>query len=281
MLRALVASLLIASALPALAQEGVNAYPAAFFQENQPATALDMVRLVPGFRVQAGDSGIRGFSGTVGNVLIDGQLPTSKEESIEQVLQRISASAVERIELIRGAADMHGHAVLANVVRIRSVSLKGRAEAEGAINTTGSTAPRLALNITRQGVESVLDVSASYGRRIGNNQGFGTRGRFLPDGTPVRLSEFEFPSLENFAEFSTAYRQPLWGGDLNLGGGRSGAGRHRETLSGGLRHRRAVDGGAPDVRLHAVCPGRGRRTAAVGSLGRTHRELIHGACAGL
>lgn len=217
-MRLVLAFLLLAT--PALAQSapsGIGSYPAAFFQENQPVTALDMVRLVPGFRVQAGDSDIRGFSGTVGNVLIDGQLPTSKEESIEQVLGRISASAVARIELIRGAADMHGHAVLANVVRIRSVSLKGRAEAQGAINTTGSTAPRLALNITRQGVESVLDVSASYGRTIGNNQGFGTRGRFLPDGTPVRLSEYEFPSLSNFAEFSTAYRQPFWGGDLNLG----------------------------------------------------------------
>ncbi len=217
-MRLVLAFLLLAT--PALAQSvpsGIGSYPAAFFQENQPVTALDMVRLVPGFRVQAGDSGIRGFSGTVGNVLIDGQLPTSKEESIEQVLGRISASAVARIELIRGAADMHGHAVLANVVRIRSVSLKGRAEAQGAINTTGSTAPRLALNITRQGVESVLDVSASYGRTIGNNQGFGTRGRFLPDGTPVRLSEYEFPSLSNFAEFSTVQRQPFWGGDLNLG----------------------------------------------------------------
>lgn len=216
MLRAIVASLLITSSVPAFAQDG-ESYPAAFFQENQPATALDMVRLMPGFRLQAGDSGIRGFSGTVGNVLIDGQLPTSKEESVEQVLGRISASAVERIELIRGAADMHGHAVLANVVRIKTVSLRGRAEAEGAINFTGSTAPRLALNITRQGIDSILEVSASYGRSISNNMGFGTRGRFLPDGTPTRLSTYHFPSLTNFAEFSTAYRQSLWDGDLSLG----------------------------------------------------------------
>ena len=217
-MRLVLAFLLFAT--PALAQNdpaGLSAYPAAFFQENQPATALDMVRLVPGFRLQAGDSGIRGFSGTVGNVLIDGQLPTSKEESIEQVLGRISASAVERIELIRGAADMHGHAVLANVVRIKSVSLRGRALAEGGINLTGSTLQQLSLNVTRQGTDSVLDVSASYGRGIGNNLGFGERQRFLPDGTPVRISTYEFPSLQNFAEFSTSYRQSLWDGDLSLG----------------------------------------------------------------
>lgn len=83
---------------------------------------------------------------------------------------------------------MHGYAVLANVVRLTSVSLRGRAEAEGGINLTGSTLQKLALSINRQGIDSVLDISASYGRGIGNNQGYGDRGRFLPDGTPVRLS---------------------------------------------------------------------------------------------
>ncbi len=85
-------------------------------------------------------------------------MPTSKEESTEQVLGRISASAVERIELIRGGAEMYGHAVLANVVRTKSVSLRGRAEVDGSVNTTGSTMPKLSLNLTRQGTDSVLDV---------------------------------------------------------------------------------------------------------------------------
>jgi outer membrane receptor protein involved in Fe transport len=225
MRRALLASLLVASALPVLVlavqaqePEGATHYPAAYFQENQPATAYDMVQLLPGFRLQSGDSGIRGFSGTVGNVLIDGQLPTSKEESVDQVLQRISASTVERIELIRGAADMHGYAILANVVRIRSASLKGRAEAEGTITHFGTTGNRLALNLTRQAAQSVLDVSASYGRSINNMYGFGARGRFLPDGTPVRLAAYDYPALTNHAELSANYRRPLWGGNLGIGG---------------------------------------------------------------
>ena len=212
---------LLVIALPAMAQppspDGITNYPAAFFQENQPATAYDMVALLPGFRLQSGDSGIRGFSGTVGNVLIDGQLPTSKQEDIEQVLQRISASTVERIELIRAAADMHGYAILANVVRIRSVSLQGRAEAEGARTHFGTSADRLALHLTRQGLVSVLDISASWGRAINDNHGFGTRNRFLPNGTPVRLAGYDFPELKNFADLSANYRQPLWGGDLGLG----------------------------------------------------------------
>jgi hypothetical protein len=225
MLRALVASFLIAASTLAVSQaalaqpapDGLTAYPAAFFKENQPATALDMIKLVPGFRLQNGDSGIRGFSGTVGNVLIDGQPPTSKEESLEQILGRIASNAVERIELIRGAAEMYGHPILANVVRVKTVSMRGRAEVEGAINLTGSTAPRIALSITRQGTDSFWDASVRYGRSIGNNLGFGRRDRFTPGGAPVRLAEYEFPSLNNFAEFSTNYRQPLWEGDLALG----------------------------------------------------------------
>src|SRR5262249_46500557 len=77
---------------PVFAQEGISAYPASFFAANQPATAYEMVSLLPGFHIQLGDSAVRGFSGTVGNVLIDGQLPTSKEESAEVLLRRIPAS---------------------------------------------------------------------------------------------------------------------------------------------------------------------------------------------
>ncbi|HJS45880.1 MAG TPA: TonB-dependent receptor [Rhizomicrobium sp.] len=211
----LLALLLLAS--PAVAQEGVTSYPPSYFAANQPTTALDMMALLPGFRVQEGDSDIRGFSGTVGNVLIDGQLPTSKEEGVEDLLRRISASQVDHIELIRAAADMHGYAVLANVVRKQDLSLHGRAELEGTVTHFGTTGHRLALNLTRQGAESVLDVSASYGREIEGGRGFGTRGRFLPDGTPVRLSAYAFPELNNFADLSVAYRQPVWGGEMAFG----------------------------------------------------------------
>ncbi len=213
----LLATLVLAA--PAFAQDdtGVTNYPPAFFSANQPSTALDMVRLLPGFRLQNGDNDLRGFSGSVSNILIDGQLPTSKEESAEQLLQRIGAASVERIELIRGAADMHGYAVLANVVRIGGAPLSGRAEAEFAATHFGTSAHRFGLHLTRQGADSTLDLSATYGREIQGMHGFGVRGRFLPDGTPLRLSRYNFPELQNFAELSGAYRQGLWDGDLTLG----------------------------------------------------------------
>lgn len=201
------------------AQDGVTSYPAVFFAANQPATAYDMVGLLPGFQIKLGDATVRGFSGTVGNVLIDGQLPTSKAETVEDLLRRIAASSVERVELIRGAADMHGYPVLANVVRSKSETLRGRAELQGAVTHFGTTEDKAAIHLTRQGTGSIAELSASWGRELGgNNQnGFGSRGRFLPDGSPLQLSDYDFPLLTNNTEISSAYRQPLMGGDIALG----------------------------------------------------------------
>ncbi|MEP6830526.1 MAG: TonB-dependent receptor, partial [Rhizomicrobium sp.] len=204
---------------PASAEEGVTSYPSAFFAANQPATAYEMVGLLPGFHIQLGDSTVRGFSGTVGNVLIDGQLPTSKTDGVDVLLRRIAASSVERVELIRGAADMHGFPVLANVVRSKGELLRGRAELEGGVTHFGTTEDKAAIHLTRQGMSSTMELSATWGRDIGaNNQnGFGTRARFLPDGTALQLSDYSFPLLTNNAELSSTYRQPLLGGDLSAG----------------------------------------------------------------
>lgn len=90
-----------------------------FFDQFNPVTALDMVRRVPGFTIDAGDA-VRGFGGAAGNVLIDGERPSTKSADIEDTLSRIGAGAVERIELIRGGTgglDVGGRSVVVNVVR--------------------------------------------------------------------------------------------------------------------------------------------------------------------
>ena len=204
---------------PASAQEGVESYPAAYFAPNQPVTAYQMIGLLPGFHLQLGDPTVRGFSGTVGNVLIDGQLPTSKAEGVDLLLQRIAASSVERIELIRGAPDMHGYPLLANVVRVKGASLRGRAELEGGVTHHGITEDKAALHLAWQRANSVLELSATWGRDLGalNMNGFGTRERFFPDGRPLQLSNYSYPLLTNNGEISASYRQPLWNGDLKLG----------------------------------------------------------------
>lgn len=108
------------SAAPINAGAGVIRYEGSFFTEFQPTTALDMVKRLPGFAFEPGDTTVRGFAGALGNVLIDGQRPASKAVLLEDVLRRIPVSGVAAIEVIRGGApgiNMQGQSVVANVVR--------------------------------------------------------------------------------------------------------------------------------------------------------------------
>jgi hypothetical protein len=93
-------------------------YPAAFFARYQPATALDMVKQIPGFLVDNGET-IRGFAESVGNILINDKYPSAKQVSPSSILSRIPASQVEKIELIQGQVrgiNLKGQTVLANIV---------------------------------------------------------------------------------------------------------------------------------------------------------------------
>ena len=107
-----------ALASPALAQQGdapaagssqraqTAVYDAAFFAPSAPQTALDIARLVPGFSLDLGDVATRGFAGAAGNVVINGARPSSKAESLTDVLRSIPANRVVRVEV--GTGDLYG-----------------------------------------------------------------------------------------------------------------------------------------------------------------------------
>ena len=98
-----------------------------------------MVIRLPGFSLDDGSS-VRGFAGAAGNVLIDGQRPTSKTDDLISIMKRIPAGTIERIDVIRGAApgiDMQGKTVVANIVLKKAAGLQRR---HGAGQT--SRAPR-------------------------------------------------------------------------------------------------------------------------------------------
>src|SRR5690242_18355714 len=100
------------------AQNGVLVFTPDFFAAQRPNTALDMVDRVPGFSADDG-AGTRGFEGSVGNILINGNRPASKNDQGTDVLERTPAGQVDRIELIRGGApgiDMQGYSVVVNVI---------------------------------------------------------------------------------------------------------------------------------------------------------------------
>jgi len=93
-------------------------FPPDFFASFSPQTALDMVERVPGFTINEGTER-RGFAGAAGNVWIDGAAPAVKSEDLDEILDRIPARDVVRIELIRGegASASNAQSVRVNVVR--------------------------------------------------------------------------------------------------------------------------------------------------------------------
>lgn len=99
------------------ADEGTVIYELAFYDRYNPVTALDVVTRTPGFEIDRGGNR-RGFSAG-GNVLINGQRPSSKSDSVADILSRIAAGEIVRVELVRGATgglDVSGQSVVANVV---------------------------------------------------------------------------------------------------------------------------------------------------------------------
>lgn len=93
-------------------------YPASFFELYKPNNALDMIRQVPGFQINNGEDN-RGFAGSAGNILINGQRPSAKDDSSSSILSRIPASQVIRIRHIRGQVrgiDLRGQSSIVDVV---------------------------------------------------------------------------------------------------------------------------------------------------------------------
>jgi hypothetical protein len=79
-----------------------NVYEPTDFESYQPRTALDMVNRIPGFQIEFADQR-RGLGQGGANVLINGERLSGKTDPVEQ-LERITASRVERIEIVDGTS---------------------------------------------------------------------------------------------------------------------------------------------------------------------------------
>lgn len=215
-------------AVPVHAQEGATEsgsgtvrFPAEYFERSQPNTALDMVTLLPGFRLQEGNAELRGYSGASANVLIDGQRPGSKQETMADLLKRIPATSIERIELISSAKagyDMQGFTLLANVVRKNGAALRGRLEVEYADFRHGYDAPKLAGQFSYGNGSRRFELAATLYRTIDDEHGFGSRNRYAPDGSILRINAYGQPEGSTVRQVTGDYHQDLFGGKLRVNG---------------------------------------------------------------
>jgi len=178
--------------------EDRTSYDAAFFAQFHPQNALDMVNQTPNFSLNGGDER-RGFSGAVGNLLIDGRRPVAKSQGVHSLLQQIPASQVLRIEVLRGAAvagDASGQSVLVNVVRVPS-SGSGVYSAGGEWNQN-HIAPQG--DVTWSGRNGDIDygIGANFYSQIRSLPGY----RQVFDGAGNRIGSVDTPSPRSFRELA-------------------------------------------------------------------------------
>ncbi len=194
----------------------VTSYPPSFFDDFAPAAALGMVVNIPGFSFDGGDSA-RGFSGNAGNVLIDGHRPPATDDSLGEILSRIPASSVLRIDVIRGGApgiDMQGKTIVANVIRKPDGGVSGSAEAGVNASERGYT-PSFNISAQRQHDGATLDGSASGNKGSYHNSGRGDDDvEVAPGGAVILDATSHGVSANQDYEMTGAYERPLSGGNF-------------------------------------------------------------------
>jgi outer membrane receptor protein involved in Fe transport len=201
----------------AASTEGVTRYPADFFAERQPLSAYDMVVRVPGFTFDGGDS-VRGFGGAAGNVLIGGQRPATKSESLEDALRRIQASQVDRVEIIVGGApgiDMQGKNVVANVVLRADAKGSTLLAVASSFQQDGRTTPAMRFEGSRQYGVNAFDWSLLSYRYVDDGAGEGPRVVRRADGS-VSPSWLDETGGGDGLTAKANLKRPLLGGRLSL-----------------------------------------------------------------
>jgi len=158
--------------------QGIAVYDIAFFADQAPVTALDMVQRVPGFSISEGDTNRRGLGDSFGNVLVDGTRPANKSLSLFTVLQRIPTENVERIELVQEALpdyEMRGHSRLVNVIMKEGTGNSG--SWDGAIFMSSSGRMGSSANISYTTSAGPFEITFGLGSENANNRFVGRRSR--------------------------------------------------------------------------------------------------------
>ena len=186
---------------------GRTVYERAYFETFSPSSALDIVRRVPGFTLELGDAELRGFGQAAGNVVINGQRPSSKADTLETVLARIPASRVARVEIGPGdlfGSEFSGKPQVVNLVTTAAGGLAGTVNAAAMRTFEGKIAPQGSVSLLLRRGKSTFNASAGFDNYHQNEEGF-DRLNTLPDG-----KLFEYRVKTNDIAERTAYLSGAW-----------------------------------------------------------------------
>src|SRR5438105_8064996 len=151
-------------------------YDAAFFAKYAPRTAYDIVQRIPGFTLGLGannnngngNTDIRGFAGVAGNVVVNGQRPSTKSETLDVYLSRIPASRVKRVEVGPGGlygADYSSKSQVANIILIEGGGgVAGNATVSAERHYTGVVTPNASASISFNRGPSTFNIAGDTNR---------------------------------------------------------------------------------------------------------------------
>jgi hypothetical protein len=208
---------------PAAAQasaqaSGITSYPADFFNSAHPNTASDMVGFLPGFSLDTG-SGARGYEGSAGNVLINGQRPATKTDNLGNILARIVATQVERIDVIRGGApgiDMQGKTVIANIITKQQQGVQGVIHYADQTDSDGRHFKFLRVLGSGQVGQRTWEAGLDVGGFVDDGFGDGPRTITNGDGTPRLLGRIHSQGWGTQETLTGATEAPLGAGRLRV-----------------------------------------------------------------
>ena len=154
-------------------------YPASYFADFYPVSANDMLNRIPGIglALRGGSSG-RGLGAGEGEVLINGQRTTGKNNEGRDQLNRITADQVEYIEIIRGTSenmDIRSGGQVVNVVLIDNASRSSttietttRQSGDGTFDSGG----QISLSGQRTDIDYIVNLEADPGYRYWDSDEF-------------------------------------------------------------------------------------------------------------
>lgn len=214
------------------ANEGKQQFRADYFEAYAPVTALDMIRRIPGFTI-AEDEGRRGFGENAGNVLIDGDRPSSKSDDIFTILSRIPASEVDYVELTEQAgadAETQGQGQVVNVVRKISSKLTGTYEGNLVFGHRYGFRPSVNGSATLRRGETTYEFNVtSYSERV---FGFGPEDFKSGNGDLIERRYYKGTGGYDGAGLGGSIKTRIGGAKVNLNG--------RVQLDDSFDHRNGV-----------------------------------------
>ena len=187
---------------------GRTVYQAAYFQQFSPSNALEIVQRVPGFTLALGSQDVRGFGQAAGNVVINGQRPSSKSDTLETVLARIPASRVARVEVGPGdlfGSEFSGKPQVLNLVTTAAGGLAGTINASLSRTWDGRYGPGGGVSMLMRRGRSTFNASAGYSNNYTATENGFDEIKGLPSGNLI-----EFREKVNRIADRTAYLSGSW-----------------------------------------------------------------------